>query len=210
MQKSLDRRAQYAHPALDRPLCCYESDTRAWLWAVIPCRKSPPVTAVHLRGRIHHPFLFPPSSFLPLSFLFLPPPSSLLSSFPSLLSSPLFLSLPPFPPSFSSPPSPPSLSLLSLPSLSFPFSFPSLSFPSLPSLLSFPPSSLLFLLLLAASGACGGLILRDQKVRRWSRNPLLFSPLSFPSLSLLPFLPFSPPLPLLLFSGVGFRRQVGA
>ena len=132
--------AQYAHPALDRLLCCYESDTRAWLWAVTPCRKSPPVTAVHLRGRIHHPFLFPPSSFLPLSFLFLPPPSSLLSSFPSLLSSPLFLSLPPFPPSFSSPPSPPSLSLLSLPSLSFPFSFPSLSFPSLLSLLPFPPS----------------------------------------------------------------------
>ena len=169
MQKSLDRRAQYAHPALDRPLCCYESDTRAWLWAVTPCRKSPPVTAVHLRGRIHHPFLFPPSSFLPLSFLFLPPPSSLLSSFPSLLSSPLFLFLPPFPPSFSSPPSPPSfppLSSFSLfspsPSLLSPFP---LSFPSLPSLLSFPPSSLLFLLLLAASGACGGLILRDQKVR---------------------------------------------
>ena len=143
MQKSLDRRAQYAHPALDRPLCCYESDTRAWLWAVTPCRKSPPVTAVHLRGRIHHPFLFPPSSFLPLSFLFLPPLSSLLSSFPSLLSSPLFLFLPPFPPSFSS--------LLFLPSLSslfpsslfllslFPFSFPSLSFPSLLSLSPFPP-----------------------------------------------------------------------
>ena len=156
---------------------------------------------MHLRGRIHHTFLFPPSSFLPLFFLFLPPLSSLLSSFPSLLSSPLFLFLPPFPPSFSSPPSPPSfppLSSFSLfspsPSLLSPFP---LSFPSLPSLLSFPPSSLLFLLLLAASGACGGLILRDQKVRRWSRTPLLFSPLSFSSLSLLPF-PFffsSPPSP---------------
>ena len=140
--------AQYAHPALDRPLCCYESDTRAWLWAVTPCRKSPPVTAVHLRGRIHHPFLFPPSSFLPLSFLFLPPPSSLLSSFPSLLSSPLFLFLPPFPPSFSSPPSPPSFpplssfslfspspSLLS-PSLLSPFPLSLPSFPSLPLLSS--------------------------------------------------------------------------
>ena len=163
MQKSLDRRAQYAHPALDRPLCCYESDTRAWLWAVTPCRKSPPVTAVHLRGRIHHPFLFPPSSFLPLSFLF---PSSLLSPL-SLSLSPLFL----FPPSFSSPPSPlsfPPLSPpLSPPSLS-PFSFPSLSFPS-PlflssfSLLSFSPSFLLFLLLLA-SGAYGGLVLEAEGI----------------------------------------------
>ena len=123
--------------ALDRPLCCYESDTHAWLWAVIPCRKSPPVTAVHLRGRIHHPFLFPPSSFLPLSFLF---PSSLLSPL-SLSLSPLFL----FPPSFSSPPSPlsfpplsPPLSFSLLFSFSFlsfspfPLSFLSLSFPSLP------------------------------------------------------------------------------
>ena len=115
---------------LNRPFCCYKSDTRAWLWTAIPCRKSPPVTAPsRAEGSTFLSFLsfflFPPSSlfpfsFLPLSFL-LPPLSSL--AFLSLL---LFLPSSLFP--SSSPSSPlllfPFLSLL--PSLSFPLSFSSL------------------------------------------------------------------------------------
>ena len=162
---------------------------------------------------IHHPF-FPsflfPSSFLspflsfllspflsfllsPSSFLLLPPSSSFSSSFPPLplsLLSPLLLSPSPFPLSF------PSLPLLSFPSLLSLSPFPlSLFSPFLLSLLLLSSS---FFFWLAAPAA--GYFQKHKNFRRWSRNPLLFSPLSFPSLSLLPFPSFSPLLPLLLFS----------
>ena len=61
-----------------------------------------------------------------------------------------------------------------------------------------------------ASDACGGLIPSDQKIRCWFTNPLLFSLLSFPLLSLLPFSSFFPLLSLLLLPGVARRPQVGA
>ena len=146
--------------ALNRPLCCYESDTRAWLWTVLPCRKSPPVTAPsRAEGSTFLSFLsfflFPPSSlfpfsFLPLSFL-LPPLSSL-----------AFLSLLLFLPSSLFPSSSPSSPLLLSPSPFLLSPFP-LSFPSLFSLSPFL-LSLFSPLLLFASGACGGLLSEAQKV----------------------------------------------
>ena len=178
---------------------------------------------------IHHPFfpsfLFPSSflsPFLPLSFLlsFLLSPFSFLSLLPPLFLF-LLLSLPSLFPS-----SLPSSSLLLLSLSPFPLSFPSLlslspssllsfsplplPFPSLP-LFSFSSLSLLsssFFFWLAAPAA--GYFQKHKNFRRWSRNPLLFSPLSFPSLSLLPFPSFSPLLPPLLFLTTGSRSQVGA